>query len=205
MGYSNYRKIKTVVKKFHLDMQSVVLFDEITPVMPSAWLIETLRRATISPPTNEKAKAERIVSPILIEVLNDYSDIISFFSGEELNVKSEDDLAGECDFFFALHPPKLYMDTPIISLVESKDEDMEWGIAQCAAQMLGAKMYNESEGKNIPVIYGCATDGVEWQFMKLENGVYWVDKQPVTDLTKILGIWREIIQFFIANYGSSQN
>ena len=39
----------------------------------------------------------------------------------------------------------------------------------------------------------------------LENGVYLVDKQPVTDLTKILGIWREIIQFFIANYGSSQN
>ncbi len=205
MGYSNYKKIKTVVKKFQLDMQSVILFGEIQPVEPSAWLQETLRRAIISPPTNEKSKAERIVSPILIEVLNDYSDIISFFSGEELNVASEDDLVGECDFFFALHPPKLYMDTPIISLVESKDEDMEWGIAQCAAQMLGAKMYNEREGKEISVIYGCATDGIEWQFMKLENGVYWVDKQAVTDLPKILGIWRKIIHFFIENYGKVEN
>ena len=198
MGYSNYKQIKSVVKKFNLDMRLLNLFnDEIENIEPSSWLLETLQIARGTPITNEKSKSERIVSPILLEVSRQYIDRISFFSGEALNVKPEDDLSGECDFFFALHPPKLYIDAPIISLAEAKDEDMEWGIAQCAAQMLGAKFYNEAEGKDIPFIYGCATDGIEWQFMKLENDVYYVDNKVFTDLKEILGVWNYIIKLYL--------
>ena len=197
MGYSNYRKIKTVIKKFNLDMLSVNLFANVQPVEPSDWLKETLRRTETVLLTSEKAKSERVISPILTEVFESYRDRISFFSGEALNIKPEDDLAGECDFFFALHPPKLYIDAPIISLAEAKNEDMQWGIAQCAAQMLGAKFYNEMEGKPIPFIYGCATDGIEWQFMKLENDVYYVDNKVFTDLREILGVWHHIIKLYL--------
>lgn len=197
MGYSNYRKIKTVVKKFNLEVSWVDLFDEIAPVEPSSWLAETLEIAKLMPLTNEKTKAERVVSPILLEVSRNYIDRISFFSGEDLNIRPEDDLSGECDFFFALHPPKPFIDAPIISLAESKDEDMDWGIAQSAAQMLGAKLYNEMEGKNIPFIYGCATDGIEWQFMRLENDTYYLDKKVFTDLKEILGVWHHIIKLYL--------
>ena len=198
MGYSNYKQIKSVIKRFNLDMRLLNLFDdEIENVEPSSWLMETLNMAKGTPITNEKSKSERIVSPILLEASKNYTDKISFFSGETLNVKPEDDLAGECDFFFALHPPKLYIDAPIISLAEAKDEDMDWGIAQCAAQMLGAKFYNEMEGKNIPFIYGCATDGIEWQFMKLENDIYYVDSKVFTDLSEILGVWQHIIKLYL--------
>jgi hypothetical protein len=175
MGYSNFKKIKTVVKKFNLDMQLVKLLERIEPVQPSAWLLETLEMAEIAPLTNEKSKSERIVSPILLEVAKHYRGKISLFSGEDINVKSEDDLSGPCDFFFSLQAPKLYVEAPIISLAESKDEDMEWGIAQCAAQMYGAKLYNEMEDKDISIIYGCATDGIEWRFLKLENNVFYID------------------------------
>lgn len=48
----------------------------------------------------------------------------------------KDDLAGECDFLFALHPSKPFIDTPIISLTEAKEEDMEYGVGECAAQMM---------------------------------------------------------------------
>ena len=133
----------------------------------------------------------------LVEIAQSYTDHISFFSGEPLNVRPEDDLSGECDFFFALHPPKPYIDAPIVSLAESKDEDMEWGVAQCAAQMYGARLYNEMEGKPIPVIFGCATDGIEWQFMKLENNVYYLDNHVFTELTSILGVWHQILQSFL--------
>lgn len=197
MGYSNYRKIKSVIKKFNLDMLSIGLFANVQPVEPSDWLKETLRRTETVLLISEKAKSERVISPILTEVFESYRDRISFFSGEALNVKPEDDLAGECDFFFALHPPKLYIDAPIISLAESKNEDMQWGIAQCAAQMLGAKFYNEMEGKDIPFIYGCATDGIEWQFMKLENDVYYVDNKVFTDLKEILGVWHHVIKLYL--------
>ncbi|CAN5470792.1 hypothetical protein BH20ACI1_BH20ACI1_20640 [soil metagenome] len=197
MGYSNYRKIKTVVKKFNLEVSWLSLFDEIIPVEPSSWLAETLELSKLMPLTNEKTKSERVVSPILMEVSRNYIDRISFFSGEDLNIRPEDDLSGECDFFFALHPPKPFIDAPIISLAEAKDEDMDWGIAQCAAQMLGAKLYNEMEGKNIPFIYGCATDGIEWQFMKLENDIYYIDNRIFTDLSEILGVWHKIINLYL--------
>ncbi len=197
MGYSNYRKIKTVVNKFNLEMSWVSLFSGVASVEPSAWLAETLEISKLLPLTNEKTKSERVVSPILMEVSRNYVDRISFFSGEDLNIRPEDDLSGECDFFFALHPPKLYIDAPIISLAEAKDEDMDWGIAQCAAQMYGAKLYNEMEGKPIPFIYGCATDGIEWQFMKLENDVYYVDNKVFTDLREILGVWHHIIKLYL--------
>lgn len=197
MGYSNYRKIRTLVKKFNLEVSWVSLFDDVKPVEPSAWLAETLQISRLLPLTNEKTKSERVVSPILMEVSRNYVDKISFFSGEDLNIRPEDDLSGECDFFFALHPPKLYIDAPIISLAEAKDEDMDWGIAQSAAQMYGAKLYNEMEGKPIPFIYGCATDGIEWQFMKLENDVYYVDNKVFTDLREILGVWHHIIKLYL--------
>jgi hypothetical protein len=197
MGYSNFKKIKTVVKKFKLDMQLVDLFASVALVEPSAWLIETLEMAEIAPLTNEKSKSERIVSPILLEIAKQYRNKISLFSGEDINVRSEDDLSGPCDFFFSLQLPKLYVEAPIISLAESKDEDMEWGIAQCAAQMYGAKLYNEMEGKDIPIIYGCATDGIEWRFMRLENNVYFIDNKTITELPKILGTWHQVLQSYL--------
>lgn len=197
MGYSNFKKIKTVVKKFDLSTKWVSLFDVVQKVEPSPWLLETLEMAKFFPLMNEKTKAERVVSPILLEVSKDYKTEITFFSGEDLNVRPEDDLSGECDFFFALHPPQSFMDAPIISLTESKDEDMEWGVAQCAAQMYGAKLYNEAENKDISIIYGCATDGVEWQFMRFEDNTFYVDNKVYTDIREILGLWHFIIKSYL--------
>ena len=197
MGYSKFKKIRNVVKKFNLELQSVQLFSNIGLIEPSSWLKETLSLADVSLLTSEKAKSERLISPILVEVFQAFKLKISFFSGEQLNVRPNDDLAGECDFFFSLHPPKPYIDAPIISLAEAKNEDMNWGIAQCAAQMLGAKLFNEQENKLIPFIYGCATDGIEWQFLKLENDTYYVDNKIYTDLKEILGVWHHVINLFL--------
>lgn len=197
MGYSKYRKIKTVVKKFNLDAKSVSLFDIITPVEPSSWLLDTLKKSRLVPLNNEKTKAERIISPILLEIAEFYQEKITLFSGEELEVSAADDLSGACDFFFVLHPHKPYIESPIISLAESKNEDMEYGRAQCAAQLYGAKLYNEAEGKDIPVLYGCATDGVEWQFLRFENNVFYIDNRIYTNLNEILGVWHLIIQLYL--------
>lgn len=197
MGYSNYKKIKTVVKKFNLTTKLIPLFGEIERVEPSAWLKETLGMSRVFPLMNEKTKAERIIAPILLEIGLVYKDKITLFSGEDITINSQDDLSGECDFFFALHPPQSFIDAPIISLAEAKDEDMEWGIAQCAAQLYGAKLFNEMEGKNIPVLYGCATDGIEWQFIRFENDTYFLDNKIYTDLREILGVWHHIMQFYL--------
>ncbi len=202
MGYSNFKKISQVTKKFQLDARLVELFPPVESVVPSDWLTTSLNFAIKMPLTNEKNKSERLVSPILMEVALAFSDQITLFSGEEIYINPNDDLSGPCDFFFALHPPKPYLDTPIISLAEAKDEDLDWGIAQCAAQVYAASLFNLQEGKDLPILYGCATDGVEWQFLKLENGVFYIDTKTMTDLGQVLGTWHWIIQFFIKNYAS---
>jgi len=199
MGYSNYKKLKTVAKKFNLSAKWVSLFDNIQSVEPSGWLSETLQISHLFPLMNEKTKAERVVSPILMEVSRTYADKITFFSGEALNVNSDDDLAGECDFFFALHPPQPYIDAPIISITEAKDEDLEWGTAQCAAQLYGAKLYNEMEGRDIPVLYGCTSTGTDWQFIRFENNTFYVDSKVYTDIREILGVWKFILDFYTKN------
>ncbi|MEY4937458.1 MAG: hypothetical protein RIS64_3817 [Bacteroidota bacterium] len=197
MGYSNYKKIKTVSKKFKVDVVLERLFENVKRVEPSSWLKESLEFAELMPLTNEKSKSERIVSPILLEVVKSYSTQITLFSGENIDIQPENDLSGECDFFFGLHPPKPFIDTPIISLTEAKDEDMELGIGQCAAQMYGARLFNEADGKNIPVIYGCVTNGLEWQFLKLYNNCFYVDKKVYTDLSEVLGVWHTILKFYL--------
>ena len=200
MGYSNYKKIKQVTKKFGLKARLMPLFTDIKPHQPSPWLVTSLEIAYKAPATTEKAKSERLVSPTLMEIVQAFEYQITLFSGEEMNVNASDDLAGPCDFFFGLYPLSPYIETPIISVVEAKDEDIEWGIAQCAAQLYGAHLMNIQDGKDIPVLYGCATDGVEWQFLKFENNTFTISPRPVTDIAQVLGIWHWIVSFFIQNH-----
>ena len=200
MGYSNYEQIKTVAKKFKFEVRITSLFPKIDIVQPSACLVESLRRSSVMVLTNEKTKLERVVSPILLEIAQAYTENFSFFSGELLDVNEADDLVDECDFFFTLHPPRPYVDAPIVAMIKSKDEDLEWGVAQCAAQMYAAKLYNETEGKVMPTIFGCVTDGTEWQFVKLENDVFHLDNRVITDLPSILGVWHQILKSLLATF-----
>lgn len=197
MGYSNFKKLKSVTEKFNLKAVRERLFPQINPVEPSAWLEETLMISELLPLNNEKSKSERIVSPVLTEVARSYIGNISFFSGDELNVKSEEDLSGACDFFFTLVPKSPFIEAPIISLAEAKNEDMEHGRAQCAAQLYGAKLFNEMEGRDLPVLFGCATDGIEWQFMRFENNTFLIDTKIYTQIPEILGVWHTVVQFFL--------
>jgi hypothetical protein len=199
MGYSNYRNFKYVLKALQLEELEVQLFKSVKPVEPSSWLLQTLALAEELPLTNEKSKSERVVSPILAEVAIFYKDTITFYSGEDLTVDSSRDLSGECDFFFSKHPRKSVMQAPIVTLVEAKDEDFEYGKAQCTAQMYASALFNQQEGHPMPFIYGCAVTAGEWKFMKLEGNTIYVDIKTyyLNDLPKILGVFHQILNSFL--------
>ncbi len=76
------------------------LLVKIKSVRPSKWLQKSLSLAYEMPLSNEKSKAERLVSPVLMEVSFAFRQRLTLFSGEDLTVRAEDDLAGPCDFFF---------------------------------------------------------------------------------------------------------
>ena len=200
MGYSKYKKIKQLKDAFGCQFLSVVLFEgaNIQSIPPSEWLLTSLEYAYNTPPTNEKSKSERLVSPILLEISSKYKTQISFYSGEEINIDAKQNLAGPCDFFFTFSPPSILPIAPIISITEAKDEDMEWGIAQCAAQLYAANLFNIADKKDLKTLYGCATTGVEWHFMRYdtEKNTFFMDAKPITDLAVAIGVWHHILQIF---------
>ena len=67
------------------------------------------------------------------------------------------------------------MRAPVFSLVEAKNDNIELGLGQCVAQMLGAQLFNLKEGHPIPIVYGCVTTGEDWQFLTLEDQTVTID------------------------------
>ncbi|MEO0541215.1 MAG: hypothetical protein AAFZ80_10170 [Cyanobacteria bacterium P01_A01_bin.105] len=184
-------------KTFELTEQSLELFPQLSPVVPSDWLQETLRyslKLALSS-SSEKARSEFIIAPILIELERRNGEQLSIYSGENLDVDSEKGLKGECDFIVARGPVALTMQAPIVSLVEAKKSDIKGGLGQCIAQMLGAQRFNQLEGNQIPVIYGCVTTGEDWQFLALQNTTVSVDSQRyyINELEKILGVLQQVV------------
>ena len=199
MGYSNYKTLKQTLERLDLEEANANLFPQITPYQPSEWLKRSLEIAELVPLTNEKSKSEHIISPIITEIALAYLDEVTLYSGEDLYVDEKKDLAGACDFFIAKHPRKSVMQAPIITLAEAKDEDMDYGKGQCLAQMYAAQVFNEQKGKPQAFIYGCAVTGDDWKFLKLEGRQVTIDTKTyyLSDLSKILGIFHQIIKFFL--------
>lgn len=195
MGYSNFKRLHQVSEKFGIVSRRARLFTHIEPQEPSEWLKESLRIAYTITLSNEKAKSERVISPILSEVHLRHRDTITLFSGEELTVNPDEDLSGACDFFFAASPDAYVLEAPIVALSEAKDEDLEWGIAQCSAQMIAAQRFNSQRGKPTPVVWGCATTAGEWKFLKLTESTLYVDEQSyfIDRLELLLGVFHVII------------
>ena len=198
MAYSNFNNLKKVQNVLGLKLIKGELYDATTiqRVKPSDWLKESIVRAQEMGYNSEKERSERLISPVLSDLSKNNIAQLTIYSGHELNVDKHLGLNGECDFLLALGRKVIQVvDSPIFSVVEAKRQDINWGTAQCAAQLVGAAKYNEMDGKNIPYLYGGITDGVKWNFIKLEGLNLVVDERDVvfSDMALVLGI----IQFFL--------
>jgi hypothetical protein len=177
MSYSDFN-LKQVQKDFNLEIiEKLGIFSKIKKSEISDYFMITLEEnipLAVSINT-EKAKSELIISNVLIEVRKIFDRKISFFSGIEFNIDKEKGLNGYCDFMISLSSEQLFVKSPIIILVEAKNENMMGGLGQCIAEMVAARMFNEKEGNNIPSVYGTVTTGIFWKFIKLTNNIVEID------------------------------
>ncbi len=195
MAYSEYTLLQ-IEEEFGIKNQITNLFDKIDPIEPSDWLLNLLQIAKELPVKSEKAKSEMIVMPILVELRNSNNKYFTIYSGDSLNI--DDRLKGECDFIISKDTRSFDINYPIIQVVEAKKNDIEIGIPQCAAQMVGAKKYNEKRGnKSINTVYGCVTTGDDWFFMRLTDKIEIDDeKYYLGNLPQLLGIFQHILDNF---------
>ena len=192
MAYSDF-KLSEIIQKFELTLNEVSgLFADVPEEEPSNLLTTILKEnvdLAVSINT-KKARSEMIISPILLEVRRKLNNEISLFSGVDFNVDNQQGLNGFCDFLISLSKEQLFIRAPIITLVESKNENLKLSLAQCIAEMLAAQLFNEQKQNAIKIVYGAVTIGTIWQFLKLEDKTISIDltEYYIKDVKKILGI-----------------
>ena len=194
MAYSDFT-IDRLGAEFKVDFQGETLFTSTQPIAPSAWLVETLALADQLGFGNEKSRSERLVSPVLTELARRNAHVFAIISGGYLDVDPARGLNGECDFVLSFTRLQDFIKAPVFCITEAKKQDMEQGIIQCAAQLIGASRLNEREKKVPPVLYGCSTTGIEWRFLKFENQVFTLDEARylISDPGKLLGVLQHIV------------
>jgi hypothetical protein len=197
MAYTNF-KFVDLEKQFGLYQTKQKLFDttQITPVAPSAWLLQTMQLTSVLPMRNEKPKSEYLISPILTEVTIRQQLKIQLFSGENLDGDKKAKLNGEVDYIIVRYPQAAELRDPIIAIAEAKKGDVEGGFGQCAAQMYGARLFNRKAQNGIEKIYGIVTSGLDWHFLMLEEQTVYIDTQTYTigNLPQLLGILNWIVE-----------
>ena len=196
-GYSSF-SFASVKKQFDLKSTKGIIFDNLEPIEPSTWLIDTLKMASQMAIVSEKSRSKWIVGPIMMAIKNANKDKMNILSGENMSVSKDISLTGECDFIFVKDPHTFIVESLIFCLVEAEKHDLIGGLGQCAAQMVGARMLNEQDGVNYPVIYGCVTTGSDWQFLKLENNLITLENnlKYINELPYLLGTFQRIIDEF---------
>jgi hypothetical protein len=119
--------------------------------------------------STEKARSELIIAPILVEVWLMTNQQIGLFLGVDFNVDQTQGLADVCDYIITRSTEQLFIEAPVLMLVEAKNEDMKRGYAQCIAEMIAAQTFNAREGRETKAVYGVVTTGNLWRFLRLEG------------------------------------
>ncbi|MEK7434720.1 MAG: hypothetical protein AABZ74_16420 [Cyanobacteriota bacterium] len=197
MPYTSFT-LNEIKKIFGVTNKVSKLFFNINKQEPSLTLLDSIENSHLFSLSSEKEKSEAIIFPIMIELKKKNKNKISIFSGRRLDVDSEKGLSGECDFIISNKPDLFEVDSPIIALIEAKKDDFTQGVAQCVAQMIGSRLFNEQRDITTPVIYGCVTNAREWQFLKLEDNLVTIDSDIyyLNQISELLGIFQTILEHY---------
>ncbi len=199
MSYSDL-KLKQVKTEFGLTLiEQTGLFSHLAAVDFSEYFAATLaENLPLAIAINtEKARSELLIANVLLELRKQFKRQISLFSGIEFNVDKDKNLNGYCDFIVSSSAEQLFLQSPVILIVEAKNENMMSGLGQCIAEMLAAQLYNQKEHTEVKHIYGAVTSGIYWKFMKLNATSVFIDLKDYSleeQPSKIIGILSAMIR-----------
>ena len=193
-SYSQYTAEDLAGLGLSVTMQ--LLFDQITAVDPSPWLLQTLVYNNALPTSTEKARSELLIMPVLVELKQRNPEKIAIFSGHQFDIDKKRGLKGFCDFLISNKYNAAFVESPVIAIVEvKKDQDLIDASPQCIAEMYAAQLFNQNHQDNIPRVYGAVTSGYEWLFLCLEGNQVGIDSSRyfIQNLQELLGVLQNII------------
>ncbi len=197
MAYSSFT-LSQVQSQFGLKVDKGVFFSDVPPLSPRQRTIEAMAESAPFAATqgSEKVLSELIIAPLLFELRSLLDGKIGLFSGMDFSIDPGLGLNGICDFLLTRSSNELLIEAPAIVLIEAKKADLIAAWGQCAAEMVAAQKFNLSMGKEIAVIYGSVTTGMQWQFLKLSGTDLTIDstQYPLNPLDRILGILKWMLE-----------
>ncbi len=109
----------------------------------------------------------------------------------------ENALKGRCNYLLS-KSIAAFIDTPVFAIFEAKDDNLENWYGQCGAEMYAAHLYNEQNDKPLPFIFGAVTNGLNWQFLKLEGKQLSIDTAyySLQNLPTLLGTLQGILEMY---------
>ena len=195
MPYSQFKTISSVTEAFGLhSIEGGRFLPDIPPVAPSETLSNFLSLSLpIASSASEKARSEGIIYPVLLEVRRILRSEVSLFSGETFDVDASVGLTGMCDFLLSRSTSVLEIQSPVVLIVEAKQENLKGGIGQCMAEMVAAQRFNQQRERPLSTLYGAVSSGTQWRFLKLEGNTVTIDLSdyPLPPVDQILGflVW----------------
>ena len=174
------------------------LFVAIAPRSPSSILTTLLKdQLPLAGAINtEKARSELIIMPVLMELRRQLDEPIAIFSGTSFEVDPARGLDGRCDFLLSRAAEQYYITSPVLTIVEAKNENIPGGLGQCIATAIAARTFNQKAGRPAEPIYGAVTTGTDWKFIKLLGQTAYIDIADyyIKEIDKLLGILAATLQ-----------
>ena len=194
MPYSQFTTIRKAKETFNLtSVEGDRFIPPVDPITPSELLAGTLRETLpiVATSGSEKARSEGIIYPVLLEVRRVLERQVSLFSGEDFTIEEAIGLNGVCDFILTRSTEVLEIEAPTVVIVEAKKTDLKSGFGQCIAEMVGAQRFNQAKEQVIPTIYGSVSNGIQWQFLKLQAQTVTIDLTvyPLPPVDQILSFF----------------
>lgn len=204
MPYSDFKTLNQFQSDFDLTLEETRnLFADIPGVSPSDYLKQTLDEylPLATAINTEKARSEFLIAPILAEVRRQMNYQVSLFSGTEFDVDRDRGLSGFCDYIISCSKEQYFIRTPVLTVVEAKNENIKGGLGQCIATMIAAQIFNRNSPVAIPIIYGAVSTGTTWKFITLEDKTASIDlvEYYINQIDIILGILIHPLKLTIAH------
>lgn len=194
MAFSEFKLIATVLKEFQ------VRYREADFVQPLAFSVSDYFRDDLQlmmregmVDNSEFAICENLIYPLLKEVWKEYRQHFVLWSHQALTFDNR--LQGFPEYVLASRSPlgKVVFDKPYLLLVEAKQDNFEAAWAQCLSEMIAAQNLNQDAPI---VVFGIASNGMNWQFGKLEGDRFTRNILPysIYDLDLLLSAVNYIFQ-----------
>jgi hypothetical protein len=167
MVCSSYKTIAEVLTEFQ------VIYAEANFISQTAFTVSDYFRKDLElmmrygvVDNSEFAICENLIYPILKEVWKTYHNYFTLWNHQSLNL--DEKLSRFPQYILAKLSPlgKVVFDQPYLIIVEAKQDNFRAGWAQCLEEMITAQKLNQEYPI---VIFGIVSNGLTWQFSKLEN------------------------------------